>query len=80
MAVEEHIQCQNCDRAVVPRLWLIGGDFLTYMTTQHLCPFCGVVMYETGGTYKRVPVIITAVVLCLALAALLIMVLRYLSR
>jgi len=22
------------------------------MRTQHLCPFCGVVMYETGGGIK----------------------------
>jgi hypothetical protein len=37
-------------------------------------------MYETGGTHKRVPVIITAMVLCLALIALLILVLKYLNR
>ncbi len=53
MAVEEGIECPHCGRAVVPRLWLTGGDFLKYKTTQHLCPYCGVVMYETGGTYKR---------------------------
>ncbi|MBV9925641.1 MAG: hypothetical protein JOZ96_11540 [Acidobacteria bacterium] len=23
------------------------------MKTQHLCPFCGVVMYETGGGVRR---------------------------
>jgi len=80
MGAEELIQCQNCGRSVVPRLLLSGGDFLTYMTTQHLCPYCGVVMYETGGTHKRVPVVITAVVLCLALIALLILVLKYLNR
>jgi hypothetical protein len=50
------------------------------MTTQHLCPYCGVVMYETGGTHKRVPVIITTVGVCLALIALLILVLKYLNR
>lgn len=22
---------------------------LSHMVTQHLCPFCGAVMYETGG-------------------------------
>jgi hypothetical protein len=37
-------------------------------------------MYETGGTHKRVPVIIAAVVLCLALIALLVLVLTYLNR
>lgn len=80
MAVEEPIKCPHCDRAVVPRLWLTGGDFLTYIRTQHLCPFCGVVMYETGGTYKRVPLIATGVVLCLVLIVLLIVFLRYLQR
>jgi hypothetical protein len=23
------------------------------MTTQHMCPFCGGVMYETGGGVRR---------------------------
>ena len=80
MAIEEPIRCPHCGRAVVPRLWLTGGDFLTYKLTQHLCPFCGVVMYETGGTYKRGPVIITVVIMCLMLLVLLAVVLRYLHR
>lgn len=80
MAIEESIKCPHCGRAVVPRLWLTGGDFLTYKRTQHLCPFCGVVMYETGGTYKRGPVIATAAVMCLMLVVLLVIVLRYLHR
>jgi hypothetical protein len=69
MAVEERVECPNCRRAVIPRLWLTGGDFLTYKTTQHLCQYCGVVMYETGGTYKRGPTIIAAVFVCLVLLA-----------
>ena len=80
MEVEDLIKCQNCGRSVVPRLWITGGDFLTYMTTQHLCAYCGVVMYETGGGYKRIPLIFTLVVICLAAAVLLIMVLMYLNR
>lgn len=70
MDAEDPIKCQNCGRSVVPRLWLTGGDFLTYMTTQHLCAYCGIVMYETRGGYKRRPVIISLVLLSLALAAL----------
>ena len=80
MAIEESIKCPHCGRSVVPHLWLTGGDFLTYKRTQHLCPFCGVVMYETGGTYKRVPLIITVIVICLALAALAVAALTYLNR
>jgi hypothetical protein len=75
------MRCQNCGHAVVPRLWLTGGDFLTYKTTQHLCPYCGVVMYETGGTYKRGPTIITAAsVGALLITALLLVCWFYLNR
>lgn len=69
MAVQELVECPGCRRSVTPRLWLTGGDVLTYMTTQHLCPYCGVVMYETGGGYKRVPTIIAVVFVCLVLVA-----------
>ena len=72
METEERVRCPHCSRAVVPRLWLTGGDFLTYKTTQHLCPYCGVVMYETGGTYKRAPTIVTVVFACLVLIATLV--------
>jgi ribosomal protein S27AE len=67
MAENERIECPNCGRAVVPRLWLTGGDFLTYKTTQHMCPYCGVVMYETGGSYKRTQTIIAMVFVCVLL-------------
>jgi len=70
MSIEEYIECPNCQRAVIPRLWLTGGDYVTYMTTQHLCPFCGVVMYETGGGIKRVPLILTIVAIPLIVLAL----------
>jgi hypothetical protein len=26
---------------------------LAYNLVQHICPFCGVVMYETGGGMRR---------------------------
>lgn len=67
MATEEYIECPGCKRAVVPRLWFTGGDYMSYIKTQHVCPFCGVVMYETGGGYKRGAVIATVVVFVLAL-------------
>lgn len=37
---------------MVPRLWHYGGGALSYAKIQHLCPFCGTVMYETGGGVK----------------------------
>lgn len=46
---KERIACASCGRRIVPRLWHYGGGRLSYMKTQHLCPFCGVVMYESGG-------------------------------
>lgn len=45
---EEKIECPRCGREVVPRLWHVRKR-LSHMVTQHLCPFCGAVMYETGG-------------------------------
>lgn len=42
------IKCPSCSRNVVPRLWHVRKP-LSYMRTYHLCPFCGVSMYQTGG-------------------------------
>lgn len=50
---DERIACTACGRRIVPRLWHYGGGSFTYMRTQHLCPFCGVVLYETGGGVRR---------------------------
>jgi predicted RNA-binding Zn-ribbon protein involved in translation (DUF1610 family) len=50
MAIEEGIRCANCGRAVVPRLLFKGErNPITYRKAEHVCPFCGVVMYVTGG-------------------------------
>jgi ribosomal protein S27AE len=46
---DDRITCTRCGRRIVPRLWHYGGGWLFHTTTQHLCPFCGVVLYETGG-------------------------------
>jgi hypothetical protein len=72
MGFETDSKCPGCQRAVIPRLWFIGGDYMSYMKTQHICPFCGIVMYETGGGYKRGAVIATIVVLPLLLLAVII--------
>lgn len=52
MAADNNIECPRCGRRVVPRLWHYGGSALSYMKIQHLCPFCGVAMYESGGGVK----------------------------
>lgn len=57
------------------------ADGLTYKTTQHLCPYCGVVMYETGGTYKRKQTIIAVMFVCVLLIVTLLLVgWSYLNR
>ena len=46
------IECNNCGERVIPRLWFYEPGFLGgggYMRTQHICCYCGVAMYETGG-------------------------------
>ena len=48
----DHIECPQCHKKGTPNLWhfrpfLLGK--LRYMKTQHICRFCGVSMYETGG-------------------------------
>lgn len=49
MAIEESVECPWCKRAVVPRLWFNEKTLITYRKVQHICPFCGSVMYKTGG-------------------------------
>jgi len=48
------ITCKSCGSNVVPKLWSYGGGFFKYSTMQHICPFCGNVLYETGGQSKGI--------------------------
>ena len=43
---KDYIVCDNCSRNIVPRLWHITN--LGVARTQHLCPFCGQVLFVTG--------------------------------
>lgn len=47
----DHQECPKCAKSAVPKLWhyrpFMGR--LRHLKTQHLCPFCGCCMYETGG-------------------------------
>lgn len=52
----DKVQCDHCGKCSVPRLWsyrpFLSDIFIIpmrYLRTQHICPFCGVCMYETGG-------------------------------
>ncbi len=53
-----YVKCNRCDKTCVPRLWnyspLLSHLWiipLRYMKSQHLCPFCGACMYESGGEF-----------------------------
>lgn len=50
MAIEEGVRCPDCGRGVVPRLLFKGGrNPIVFRKAEHVCPYCGVVMYVTGG-------------------------------
>jgi hypothetical protein len=44
--VIDYITCRNCSRHIVPRLWHVTNLGVT--RTQHLCPFCGTVLFVAG--------------------------------
>ncbi len=41
-----------CGAKVIPRLWHVYGNLFSNTLTQHICPICGMVMYETGGGFR----------------------------
>lgn len=68
----DHIQCSSCNRQVIPRLWHyspILGRF-RYLKTQHLCPFCGVEMYTTGGSINFVGKIVLVLLFLLTFSTI----------
>jgi len=44
----------KCGANVIPRLWNRYGNIFSHTLTQHICPICGVVVYETGGGIRRI--------------------------
>lgn len=42
----DYITCANCSRKIVPRLWHVTSLGVT--RTQHLCPFCGSLLFVSG--------------------------------
>lgn len=64
MAIEEGVRCPACSRAVVPRLWFTNKrNPIAYRKAQHICPYCGGIMYETGGGVNWAAVAVLMVVL-----------------
>jgi ribosomal protein S27E len=75
MATADRIQCPNCQRAVVPQLWVDDRNRLEYPKVIHLCPFCGIALKESGGGIDRrmLAFIIGIISLCILLFGLFIM-------
>lgn len=49
MAVEDKTECPRCRHAIVPRLNFYDGTPVTFNRVQHICPFCGAILLESGG-------------------------------
>ena len=79
MATEDRIECQSCRRAVVPQLWVDDRNRMEHPTVVHLCPFCGVVLRESGGRRDRrmLAFFLGFSFLCLLLIALLLLMARH---
>ena len=67
MSAHDLIECRNCGRSVVPQLWADPRNGLEHPRFLHLCPFCGVVLRESGGGVDRglLAIILGVVGLCL---------------
>lgn len=68
MTVEDRIECPRCGRAVVPHLHFYDGSAVTFSRVQHICPFCGAVLFESGGGVRWgmvIPLLVTIGAGCL---------------
>jgi hypothetical protein len=73
MAIEEGVECPACRRSVVPRLLFRNErNLVVYRKAEHVCPYCGAVMYESGGgvNWKAVALLLIVFAAC-ALAIIL---------
>ncbi len=46
---DDRIPCRSCSKQIVPRLVRDEGNLFVRASNEHVCPFCGTVLYETGG-------------------------------
>jgi ribosomal protein S27E len=68
---QTNVKCEKCESTVIPRLWHTNDSICTYSFTQHICPICGTVMYETGGEIKtQYKALALAVIAIFAIGAL----------
>jgi ribosomal protein S27E len=78
MAIEGGVRCPECSRAVVPRLLFKGErNPIAYRKAEHICPYCGAIMYETGGGMNWWAVLILLIVFGACVLAL---VMTFMSR
>lgn len=44
------VDCEKCNNSVAPRLWHEDDNNVLFnRSIQHICPICGVTMYNSGG-------------------------------
>lgn len=68
MAVEDHIECPSCGRAIVPHLNVYGETPTTFGRVRHVSPLCGAVAFESGGRVRwgmLIPLLIMVAACCL---------------
>ena len=47
------VRCASCSNEVSPRLWHQHvGSWIFERKSEHICPVCGITMYETGGGFS----------------------------
>lgn len=65
------IKCKNCGSSVIPSLLQTDDSWYEYSSTQHVCPLCGVVMFETGGEIRtEIKLVALAIITIFAFGAL----------
>ena len=68
---DERIKCPKCEKLSVPKLWIRHRAF-AHDETDHLCPYCGVVMYTNGGGPTKSSVIVICSVVVITIVSALI--------
>ena len=47
------VKCTGCSNEITPRLWHQHvGSWIFERKSEHICPVCGITMYETGGGFS----------------------------
>lgn len=67
---DQRVTCAKCSKKSTPRLWHLKHTIFTNRKIQHLCPYCGDVMYTSGGGISIIAVVLIFIFLVMPLSAL----------